>query len=253
MPSLTDSKTRRLLAQPARPLSALHPNKQQSDEGTEFLRLSKPRKQVAEAYRTITREEDMSSDESNSSSPSDPESSDGEGDRLVLSSHQATLKSLEEILREDPSSISTWLSLLSHSTAVISLDSKNAARTRAEIAVSILSRAIWAHPSNKTSVRLRLKHLKAGEEEWDAQRLNKEWESALKLNSIEIWMGWLNWRISDARGGIHGFVEDAKRALRTLHPQDETGRLRVQWRVAVALRQAGKCHPNALGCRLTFA
>lgn len=226
----------------ARPLSALPGrNKRETDENDEFLRVSgRPRKQDTQTYRAITREEAHagSSDESSGSSAS--ESEDSEDDRMVLTSHQTTLKSLEEKLRADPSSEAIWLSLLSQSISVVTLDSKNAVRARAEIAVSILSRAISAHPSNQKSPTLRLKYLKAGEEAWDDQKLNSEWEVALQHQSREIWIEWLNWRISKSKDGVERVVEDTHRVLTGLGSRDQMGQLRAQWRVAIALSQAGK-------------
>lgn len=55
---------------------------------------------------------------------------------------------------------------------------------------------------------------------------------------VEIWMEWLELRIRKASGGIAGIVEDAERVLGALNG-DEMGRLRVFWRVAVVLQNAG--------------
>jgi NRDE-2, necessary for RNA interference len=244
MLSLTDSRARRLLLRTPRPLSSLlKSSKREKDDTDDFIRLSgKLRKQDTQTYRSINSGDPKSdSEESSSSSASGSEFSDEDDTGMhLLSSRQATLKSLEEQLRHDPSSVHTWLALLAQSTSVISLDSKNAVKTRAEITVSILSRAMSAHTSNKTCTRLRLRYLKAGEEVWDERRLITEWEAALGLNSVEIWMAWLDWRISIAKNGVEGIIEDAERALIALGSHNEVGQLRVQWRVAVTLRQAGR-------------
>ena len=156
----------------------------------------------------------------------------------ILTSRQMAIKKLEEKLRGDPSYVRSWLGLLSHSISAVPLDTRNSAKARAEIAESILSRAVSAHPSNKTSIALRLKHLRAGEEVWDEQKLEHEWDDALTLQSTEVWMAWLNWKLSRSRGGLDGIMEDVAHALEHLR-HTEIGSLRVQWRAAVILQQAG--------------
>ena len=148
------------------------------------------------------------------------------------------IKNLEEKLRGDPSSVQSWLSLLSHSISAVPLDTKNAAKVRAEIAESILSRAISTHPSNKASIALRLKYLRAAEEVWDEKKLEREWDDVLTLRSTEVWMAWLDWKLSRSRNGLEGIMEDVAHALEQLR-HTELGSLRVQWRAAVVLQQAG--------------
>ena len=148
------------------------------------------------------------------------------------------IKKLEEKLRGDPSSVQSWLGLLSHSISAVPLDTRNSAKARAEIAESILSRAVSAHPSNKASIALRLKYLRAGEEVWGEKTLHYEWDEALALQSIEVWMAWLDWKLSRSRNGLDGIMEDAAHALEQLR-HTEIGSLRVQWRAAVVLQQAG--------------
>ena len=148
------------------------------------------------------------------------------------------IKKLEEKLRGDPSYVQSWLSLLSHSISTVPLDTRNSATARAEIAESILSRAVSAHPSNKASIALRLKYLRAGEEVWDEKKLECEWDDALTLQSAEVWVAWLNWKLSRSRGGVDGIMEDVAHALEHLR-HSEIGSLRIQWRAAVILQQAG--------------
>lgn len=149
-----------------------------------------------------------------------------------------TIKELEEKLRGDPSSVQSWLGLLSHSISVVPLETRNSARARAEIAESILSRAVSAHPSSAASIILRLKYLRAGEEVWDQKKLQREWDKALALQSTEVWMAWLDWKLSRSRDGLDGILEDVAHALEQLL-HTEIGGLRVQWRAAVILQQAG--------------
>ncbi|KAL6310050.1 DUF1740-domain-containing protein [Sparassis latifolia] len=242
MPALTDSSSRRLLAAPTRRLLSLSKDKDKYEEVEGFIRLPSGRKHKDDqSYRSITlQKHDAASDESGSSS-SEAESSGDESDTTLLTSLQVTLKSLEEKLTSDPASVPTWLSLLSHTLSTIPLDSKNATKARSEITLSVLSRALSVHPSNATSRALRLRYIKAGEEVWHESELRAEWETAVKVGGIEIWLEWLDWRVRHTEKGIEGVVNDAKRVLGTLGSgeQDELGKLRVLWRVAVAFRDAG--------------
>jgi len=135
--------------------------------------------------------------------------------------------------------VQSWLSFLSHSISAVPLDTKNAAKARAEIAESVISRAVSAHPSNRSSIALRLKYLRAGEGVWDEKKLQREWDEALALQSTEVWMAWLDWKVSRSRSGLEGVMEDAAHALERLR-HTELGSLRVQWRAAVVLQQAGE-------------
>lgn len=253
--SLTDPKARHLLLQPPRPVSALPgiSTRDAGEDGEDFLRLTgrpsrsktrhrdkAPLSQHSTLAATIHAVDAEGSDGFTSDSGESSETSEEESnpETPVLTSKQMAIKKLEEKLREDPSSVQSWLSLLSHSISAIPLDTKNAAKVRAEIAESILSRATSAHPSNKTSITLRLKYLRAGEEVWDEKKLQYEWDDALALRSTEVWMAWLDWKFSRSRSGLEGIMEDAAHALEQLR-HTETGSLRVQWRAAVVLQQAG--------------
>ena len=183
---------------------------------------------------------EASSDSELSVSEAEGESSDGD-QAPILTSHQLAIKSLEERLVADPSSVQTWLSLVARSLSVVPLTSKNANKARSEVAISVLSRARAAHPSNLHSPTLLLKYLRAGEELWHPTKLMTEWEDALKLGGIDIWMDWLEWRIRTSVGGIDQVVWDAARALKALEGSEdsELDRLRIVWRVAIAFQEAG--------------
>jgi len=254
--SLTDPKARQLLLRPPRPVSALPGinTRDAGEDGGDFLRLTgKPSqskgqrdKALVSQHRTVTTtiraavdSEDSDgfiSDSADSSAETTEE--EFESEAPVLTSRQMAIKELEEKLRRDPSSVQSWHSLLSHSISAVPLDTKNAAKVRAEIAESILSRAVSAHPLNKTSIALRLKYLRAGEETWDEKKLQREWDDALALQSTEVWMAWLDWKLSRSRSGLEGIMENVSRALEQLR-HTETGSLRIQWRAAVILQQAG--------------
>lgn len=246
MPALTDSSSRHLLnAPPTRRLVTGGASTYKFDEIEGFLRLpshhSQDRKDD-QSYRSIepSRRNDGDSEDSESSD-GEGESSGDDSDTVPMGSLQATLKSLEEQLSRDPSSLSTWLSLLSHTLSTIPLASKNALKARTDITLSILSRALSAHTDNKKSRVLLLKYLKAGEEEWNENRLQSEWEDALKIGDTELWIEWLDWRIRRGENGMEGVVEDARRVLSAFGnaPNREVHCMRVFWRVAVAFRDAG--------------
>ena len=117
----------------------------------------------------------------------------------------------------------------------------NAAKARGEVSISVLSRALSAHPANKRSKTLRLKLLRAGEELWSSEQLRNEWEDALNVNDVDIWMTWLDWRLRRTSNLTESIVADAQRAYQALARYgDDNGQVRVFWRAAVALREAGE-------------
>lgn len=238
-PSLTHPSSSVLLAAPSRRLIASEDNyKYKEVDG--FLRVtSRTSQHTDQVFRPISRVE-ASSDSDLSASDAEGESSDDE-QAPTLTSHQLAIKALEESLSADPSSVQTWLSLVAQSLSVVPLSSKNAAKIRSEITLSILSRARTAHPSNLRSPILWLKYLRAGEEVWPQAKIMVEWEDALKMGGIDIWMEWLEWRIRTSVGSIDQVVWDATRALKALGNSEdsELDRLRVVWRVAVAFQEAG--------------
>jgi hypothetical protein len=205
-----------------------------------FLRLPirEPRQRVQSSRDIMSTARDSQDSDSEEDEVEDSESD--ASDTIPLTSRQENLKALEAQLSTDPTSVNLWLLLLSHTTADISPDVKNAQKVRAEISLSVLSRALAAHPGNAQSQQLRLKYLNAGEEIWTAEGLNSEWEAALQIGSTELWIRWLDWRIRVALKGFDGIIEDAQRALAFLSREDEKGRLRAFWRITIALRDAGK-------------
>ncbi|EIW86838.1 hypothetical protein CONPUDRAFT_134183 [Coniophora puteana RWD-64-598 SS2] len=181
-------------------------------------------------------------DESDTDFPSD--SSDGSADHAggrFLTATQLAIKCLEDELLLSPSSESCWLSLVSHSLSLVPTTTKNGLRTRAEIKVSILMRALQASRSNANNRVLRLNYLRAGQQVWHESKLRAEWESALQIGGIDLWMAWLEWRLHLAKDSISGIVQDATRVLTALGDDEsaELSKLRVMWRVALAFQQAG--------------
>lgn len=244
LPALTDSSSRHILTTaPTRRLLASSEDKHKYQEIEGFLRLSTGRdRKDDQSYRSIsTPKQNIDSDDLESSTEEAESTEDYDTDTTPMTSLQATLKSLEEQLSRDPSSIPTWLSLLSNTLSTAPITSKNAPKARSEITLSILSRALTANPDNSKSQSLRLRYLKAGEEIWHESKLRAEWENALKVGGVEMWMEWLDWRVRRGEKGVDGIVEDARRVLNALDAGEgeEIGKLRVLWRVAVAFRDAG--------------
>ena len=197
-------------------------------------------RQDNEPYRSMSKVE--ANDNSDSSDPSESED-DGhdEGDTPVLSAHQESLKLLEQDLEANPRAVSKWLALLNQTLSTIPLTSKNATKARSEITVSIISRALSADPQNNLDRYLRLTYLRAGEDIWHESKLRSEWEDALKVGSVDIQLEWLEWKIRSGSKGIDGILESATRALTALGTGGEAdiGKVRIFWRVAVAIRNAG--------------
>ena len=247
MPRLTDSKSRALLtsAPTRRLLSSSNPYKYEEIDG--FLRLPSRRSRIDDqAYRSITRTRHPSnSDSGSSASDNEQSSTDDDSDSTRLTYYQETSKSLDLQLNADPSSVKTWLSLLSHSLSTIPVTSKNATKARSEVTLSIMSRALSVHPQNAASKILRLKYLTAGEDIWHESKLRAEWEDAWKVGGVEIWMEWLEWRIRSGNKGINGVVEDGIRVLTALGTEEgnELGKVRVFWRLVVAFQNAGEYLP----------
>ncbi|KAG6832297.1 hypothetical protein H0H92_003530 [Tricholoma furcatifolium] len=242
MRNLTDSTARALLL--ARPTCSLIPSgdtyKHHEVDG--FLRLPSRRSRAINvgSYRSITVSRDDASSDSDTSDASEHASSDeSSSDEITLTSHQEKTKLIEKELGEEPTSVGKWLQLLSHALSEIPQSSKNATRARSEVTVSILERAFSVDTRNKMSTILRVRYLKAGEEVWQQGQVKEEWEKALTLGEMDIWMEWLEWRTREAVNGIDGAIEDAIRILSMLGKQDELSKVRVFWRIAVLLQRAG--------------
>jgi NRDE-2, necessary for RNA interference len=247
MPALTDSRSRALLAAPPKAKFPQSGDTFAHEEVDGILLLTSKRSQEKheQPYRSITStkyDADSLYGLSSASEDEDGGSSGGDdNDTSTLSSQQETLKQLEQQLNVEPSSVDNWLLLLSHTLSAIPVMSKNASKARSEISISILARALAADPQNRTSNVLRLKFMKAGEQVWHESKVRAEWEDVLRTGGIDLWMEWLEWRIRKADKGVDGIIEDATRVLGAFNHDElgEIARIRVFWRVAVALQNAG--------------
>ena len=254
MPALTDSRSRRLLAaEPKRRLLATSEDKYKYSEIDGYLPLTTNRPRTNEQrYREIElSKQDYDSDESDVSEES-ASSEDDETGTTPMTARQEAITSLRAKLDANPRDVSSWLAMCAHNVATAPLDSKNAVQARAKLALAVLERAFAAHPDNARSKTLRLKYLKAGEDVWDPSKLAAEWENATKVDDVEIWLEWLDWRIRNVVDIMENLADHAARATKALAARgDEVGQLRVMWRVAVALKDAGT-RTFMSGCQTRF-
>lgn len=213
------------------------------EEADGFIRVhSRKGKEKDQEYRSIyiTRGE---SRDSNASSQSGSESSE-DSDTPPMSAREESLRNLEQRVAKNPTSESDWLLLIQHTLNGIMPSSKNAEKARAEISVSILERALSAHPSNVRSILLRLKYLRTGEVIWDLVKTRQEWEKALKdVGSTDIYVEWLDWVIR-ATPSFNSVVEDGIRATNlvassVIDDKADCAKLRIFWRITTFFRQAG--------------
>ena len=244
MSNLTDSASRALLSQP--PSRRLLPSKDSSSNYAEvdgFIRIPSRcgTNKNNEPYRTLSKVEADNNSDSSPPSESDDNHDSDDKDTPVLSAHQESLKLLEHDLEANPRAVSKWLTLLDQTLSTIPFSSKNAMKARSEITVSIIARALSADPQNKLDRHLRLTYLRAGEDIWHESKLRSEWEDALKVGGVKIQLEWLDWKIRSGNRGIDGVLESGARALTGLGTGEEAdiGKVRIFWRVAVAIKNAG--------------
>jgi len=249
MTSLTDSSSRALLAAPPTRRFVQSGDVYKHDEVDGFLRLpssGQNRTGQRHPFTSLSKGDTDSDTEASDASGINSGGESSETEELTLTSYQATLKEIEARLREDPTSAADWLHLLSHTLSTIPVTSKNATVARSEITLSVLSRCFAADTRNRSSKVLQLMHMKAGEEIWHESKVKAEWEDALKIGGTELWFEWLEWRIRKGDRGVDGVVDDAVRILKVLgdEEEDELAKVRVFWRVAVVLKNAGWSHCN---------
>lgn len=233
--------SRRLLeAIPKRRLVASPEESRKYQEIDGFIPLPSRRRRPVEPedYRSIgpSKDRGSESDSSSTSAVSDSSDDDDQDGTLRTSIHKK-MRSLEEQLSRDPSSVPAWLSLLSLSLSQVPAASKNSSKVRSEITLSVLGRALPAVHEGSSSTRIRLLHLHAGEELWTSEKLAQEWEKVLAIGDINIYLAWLDWRIRNGSDGVDGVLQAATRVI--AYARSELERLRIFWRLTCALRQAG--------------
>jgi hypothetical protein len=202
-----------------------------------FIRLRSRHRASTPPYKTLDPGRNASESETDASGSSASDSDEDEGNARPLSAYQERLVELERVAKENASSPTAWLALLSHMLTQYPVTARNAVKARAEVTLSVLSRALPSLPPGPQATDLRLRYLQAGEEIWSPERLDGEWQKVLQFPDADVQMAWLEWRIRVGSGRIDAVLTDATSALATL--TNETDRLRVFWRVAALLRQAG--------------
>ena len=207
------------------------------------------------SYRAITASEarphDSDAEHTDSVHGLTSEDEDGPSGQphIHLTAQQEAIKELETILIRDPTLIDSWFSLIRLSIAEIPITSRRGPIARAEISLAILKRALGAHPQNRTSVRLRVAYLEAGEEIWQRGVQAKEWETALialggsgiDLGTREmIWSAWLNWVMRNAKN-VDDFLSAFRRVFAVFNVEEaEMIRVRLLWRLCVHLHESGE-------------
>lgn len=199
------------------------------------------RREEGPAYREITR---ARSDSSASSA-----SSESESDTELVTPELTRAGQLAARVREYPTDISAWMTLLKHNTAPA-----QDGMARAEMAVSVLSKALAAHPANRRSPSLRLRLLRAGEMIWPDSQIEQEWKDVLSdfAQDGDVWSEWVGWRMRRMHG-VEDVISDISHALDVLRGSTEElemQRLRIVWRACVWLRQAGELHLTFVGLDL---
>jgi len=143
---------------------------------------------------------------------------------------------VERHLQQHPDDVASWIA---YSTLHLKLSPELARRagtdptgqgtlpqTRAnsEVALSILARALDAHPANMASSKLHIAYLHAAEAFWPAEKVTSRWKNVLRELSeragqeeqgmMQLWLGYIDWRegqgfgkSADGRKGIGGVDE----------------------------------------------
>ena len=121
-------------------------------------------------YRAITaseagqRDSDSEHTDSGHGLTSEDEGRPSGEPHIHLTAQQEAIKDQESILARDPTLIDSWFSLIRLSIAQSPITARRGPAARAEISLAILKRSLDAHPHKRTSIRLRVSYLDAGEE-----------------------------------------------------------------------------------------
>jgi hypothetical protein len=185
-------------------------------------------------------------------------SESGDEDNVPRTAHQQSLAMIEASLQTNPTSLALWFALVELTLSTLPPSAKTSLiRARADIKLSILDRAMRIDERNRDSVELRVKWLNAGADIWGSDKLEKEWEQAVRELGTrrndkvkrefirnDIWNEWFRWRISSAGrasgkpSNLEGIIDDARRVLENV--EGEFTKVKTLWRVAVLLQEAGR-------------
>jgi hypothetical protein len=207
-----------------------------------FIPISKPVKpssdpQANPDYRSINEPNDNSDGDSSN----DEEDALGwpDSDDDAVDAHSAETARLARILAADTSNISSWLNVIAHSAST-----NPTPAGRADIWITMLEKAMLAHPANKTSDVLRLRYLEVIREARPGSEEEKAWTTALnEIKSENLWVEYIGFKLR--RGGaesLDGAISKIWEEVDALGEDDSRkyrARLRIFWRAVVAQREAG--------------
>jgi hypothetical protein len=117
---------------------------------------------------------------------------------------------LERTLKTNPTNTSAWLQLSTLRTnpaqgpsglSLGAMDPAVIAATRAEneVSMSVLNRALAAHPDNAFAPDLHLAFLSAAEQVWPVERVHERWRNVLREMSrsgdsiLKVWLAYVDW------------------------------------------------------------
>lgn len=162
----------------------------------------------------------------------------------------------ERRLQRYPDDIETWISYsalhlrlspdITGQPASVMLDTAKLPQIRAnaEVTLSILARALYAHPSNMASSILHAAYLHAAEAFWPAQKVTDRWKNVLRElrelsgqdnrdSIMSIWLGYIEWiegqgfgKSADGRdsaGGVDGVIDVYAQCIASLDGERTTG------------------------------
>lgn len=208
-----------------------------------FIPVEKPRNATsitnAPDYRAVTQLNDLDSELSGSDEDElhwiDSEDED------TTDTYSSETARLAHILSEDMSSIPAWFNVIAHSAS-----SNPTPQGRAEIWLTMLEKALSAHPSNRRSDTLRLRYLEAVRDAKSSSDEDSAWERALMdLQSENLWVEYISNRL--AKHGPNDLETAVVRIWRELSKSNfdperrHYAQLRIFWRAIVGLQEAGKC------------
>lgn len=130
---------------------------------------------------------------------------------------------MERYLQLHPADVDAWirystlhLKLLPEITkyaANASLDPLKLPQNRAtaEVTLSILARALDAHPTNFTSSTLHIAYIRAAEKFWERQQITGRWKNVIRelseragtsedIAMMDIWLGFIDWKEGQGYG-----------------------------------------------------
>lgn len=159
-----------------------------------------------------------------------------------MDAYSAETARLARILSEDMSNIPAWLSVIAHSAST-----NPTPQGRAELWVTMLEKALSAHPSNRQSDTLRLRYLEAVRDAKTSAEEDAAWERALMdIQNENLWVEYISYRLAkDGPNDLEAAVSRVWRELsRSSFDPDRRffAQLRVFWRAVVGLREAGESY-----------